>query len=112
MAQAQTADFEAQARRFAALGDRTRLALLAKLVAGPPQSISQLKAESPLSRQALSKHLQVLEAEGFVSAQRVGREKHYQIDLQPFADLNDYLNFVSSQWSQNLQRLKSFVEAD
>jgi DNA-binding transcriptional ArsR family regulator len=95
---------------FAALGDKTRLALVAKLCGGQPRSISQLAADSALSRQAITKHLRVLQSAGIVHSGRAGRESRFQFDPQPMQDLKKYLDLVSEQWDQALSRLKAFVE--
>jgi DNA-binding transcriptional ArsR family regulator len=100
---------------FAALGDETRLALVAKLCSGQPRSISQLTNSqltrgSRLTRQAITKHLRVLERAGIVHSVRAGRESRFQFDPRPIAGIREYLDFVSEQWDQALARLKSFVE--
>ncbi len=95
---------------FAALGDETRLLLVAKLSAGPPRSISQLARGSKLTRQAITKHLQVLERAKIVRSTRAGRESLFEFNPQPMDDLKQYLDLVSKQWDQALSRLKSFVE--
>lgn len=95
---------------FAALGDETRLSLLAKLCAGTPQSIVQLTEGTRLTRQAISKHLRVLEEVGLVDSMRVGRESQYAFTPQPLGDIKLYIDEVSELWDQALGRLKSFVE--
>ena len=95
---------------FAALGDETRLALVAKLSHGQPYSISQLTAGSRLTRQAITKHLRVLESVGIVHSVRAGRESRFEFDPEPIEGIKEYLDFVSEQWDQALSRLKSFVE--
>ncbi len=95
---------------FAALGDETRLSLLAKLCGGQPYSISQLTQGSKLTRQAITKHLRVLEGVGIVHSVRRGRESRFEFDPQPMEGIKEYLDFVSGQWDQALSRLKSFVE--
>jgi DNA-binding transcriptional ArsR family regulator len=95
---------------FAALGDPTRLALVAKLSDGSRRSIAQLSDGEPLTRQAISKHLRVLEGARLVRSQRAGRESLYALDPAPIADLQAYLALVSSQWDQALARLKALVE--
>jgi DNA-binding transcriptional ArsR family regulator len=95
---------------FAALGDATRLSLVAKLCRGRPSSISQLTTGSRLTRQAITKHLRVLENAGIVHSLRVGRESLFELDPKPMEEIRDYLDFVSQQWDQALARLKSFVE--
>jgi DNA-binding transcriptional ArsR family regulator len=99
-----------QAIVFAALGDATRLALVAKLCGRRPYSISQLTQGSRLTRQAITKHLRVLERAGIVHSVRAGRESRFQFDPQPIEGLKQYLDFVSEQWDQALSRLRSFVE--
>ena len=101
----------AQAPVFAALGDETRLALLGKLWGGQPHSISQLTRGSQLTRQAITKHLRVLERVGIVRCVRAGRESRFEFDPQPIENLRQYLDFVSQQWDEALSRLKSFVES-
>jgi DNA-binding transcriptional ArsR family regulator len=95
---------------FAALGDETRLALVAKLAKGTPCSISQLTAGSRLTRQAITKHLRVLENAGMVRHSRWGRESRFALDPEPLKGLRNYLEGVSAQWDDTLSRLKSFVE--
>ncbi len=100
---------------FAALGDETRLALVARLSNGSPASISQLTDTQPaggsrLTRQAITKHLRVLERARIVHGVRSGRESLFALDPNPIQDLKEYLETVSAQWDQALGRLKSFVE--
>jgi DNA-binding transcriptional ArsR family regulator len=95
---------------FAALGDETRLAVLAKLLGGEPQSISRLTKGTRLTRQAVTKHLRVLEIAGVVRGVRVGRENLFALEPQPIADVRDYLDQVSRQWDDALARLKAHVE--
>jgi DNA-binding transcriptional ArsR family regulator len=100
----------ARALLFAALGDETRLALVARLCAGEPASITQLAAGSRLTRQAITKHLRVLENAGLVRCRREGRESLYALDPRPIEQMQEYLGFVSMQWDEALGRLKAFVE--
>jgi DNA-binding transcriptional ArsR family regulator len=100
----------AQAPVFAALGDRTRLSLVAKLSVGQPCSISQLTGGSKLTRQAITKHLRVLEGAGIVHGVRAGREKLFEFDPEPVEEIRKYLDLVSERWDQALARLKSLVE--
>ncbi len=95
---------------FAALGDATRLSLLAKLSAGRPRSISQLTGGTALTRQAVTKHLGVLERAGIVHGVRRGREKLFQFDPEPVRQAGEYLDAVSARWDDALARLKAFVE--
>jgi DNA-binding transcriptional ArsR family regulator len=104
------ADPRLSAPIFAALGDETRLWLVARLSSGQPHSISRLTEGSLLTRQAVTKHLRVLESVGLVRSSRSGRESLYALDPQPLAEVRDYLDSVSRQWDGALARLKSFVE--
>ncbi len=100
----------AHASVFAALGAETRLALIAKLCLGEPRSISQLTDSSRLTRQAITKHLRVLEHAGIVHSVRAGRESLFAFDPEPIKGVKKYLDLVSEQWDETLGRLKSFVE--
>jgi len=84
--------------------------LIAKLSGGRPYSISQLTRGSRLTRQAITKHLRVLESAGIVHSVRTGRESRFEFDPEPIEEMKKYLDFVSQQWDQALSRLKSFVE--
>ena len=101
------------ARVFAALGDATRLALVAKLSGGESCSISQLTeaaAGERMTRQAVAKHLRVLEKVGLVRCEQVGRERLYEFRPAPVEETKEYLDFVSAKWNEALGRLKAFVE--
>ena len=108
---------EAAARRrqhasvFAALGDETRLALVTALCSGEALSIAQLSDGSKLTRQAITKHLRVLEGAGIVHSTRAGRESRFGLDPAPLRDLREYLGRVSAQWDEVLVRLKALVES-
>jgi DNA-binding transcriptional ArsR family regulator len=99
-----------RASLFAALGDETRLGLLARLTNGEPQSISRLTSGTKLTRQAVTKHLRVLADAGVVRSTRVGRESQFALDPKPIADARTYLEHVSRQWDNALARLKALVE--
>jgi DNA-binding transcriptional ArsR family regulator len=100
----------ARADVFAALGDRTRLALVAQLAHGEPRSIAELTRGSRLTRQAIRKHLRVLETAGVVRGIRLGREHRFAFNPQMIVGIREYLDFVSEQWDQAPGRLQSFVE--
>lgn len=95
---------------FAALGDATRLSVLAKLSRGEPQSISRLTAGTNLSRQAVTKHLRVLADAGVVRGLKSGRESLFQLEPQPLDEARTYLDRVSREWDDALARLKAHVE--
>ena len=97
---------------FAALGDETRLALVLRLGSGGPRSIAELAAESPYTRQAITKHLEVLSAAGLVRSDRRGRERIWNVEADRLDAARKYLEQVSLQWDATLGRLKQFVEDD
>jgi DNA-binding transcriptional ArsR family regulator len=98
------------ARIFAALGDETRLSLVARLSEGAPRSIAQLTEGTRLTRQAVTKHLRVLEDARIVHSVRAGRESLFELDPRPIRQVAEYAELVSAQWDQALARLKQFVE--
>ncbi len=95
---------------FAALGDETRLRLVAQLCGGQPRSISQLTEGSNLTRQAITKHLRVLQRARLVRCVCRGRESLFEFDPEPIDDIKKYLDWVSGRWDEALARLKEFVE--
>ena len=95
---------------FAALGDETRLSLVAKLSSGEPRSISQLTEGTRLTRQAITKHLRVLEGAGVVHSVRSGRQNLFAFEPGPIEEVRTYLDSVSQRWDQALARLRSYVE--
>ena len=100
----------AQAPLFAALGDATRLALIARLAPGGSCSISELTASTKLTRQAVTKHLRVLERAEIVRSRRTGRENRFVFNPAPIDTLRVYLDRISTQWDAALHRLQAFVE--
>ena len=95
---------------FAALGDVTRLELVARLSDGRPRSIAQLTGGLDLTRQGVTKHLEKLERAGIVKRKRVGRESRFLFTPEPILRLQDYLARASQQWDEALARLMAFVE--
>ncbi len=108
----ETADATQQslAALFAALGDETRLSVLAKLTGGEPQSIARLTEGTNLTRQAVTKHLRVLQGAGVVRSVRSGRESLFKLEPKPIEEGRKYLEDVAKQWDDALARLKAFVE--
>ena len=96
---------------FAALGDQTRLQLLGKLAVGDACSIAELTGGVKLTRQAVTKHLRVLEQAGLVQRSRIGRETQFVLSPQPIKIVQGFLASVSAQWDAALGRLKAHVEA-
>src|SRR4249919_193730 len=108
---AMTRSSEALASVFAALGDSTRLKLVAVLCAGGAFSIAQLTANTEMTRQGVTKHLQVLAEAGVVRDLKVGRERLWQLDPKQIEAARQTLEVIGRQWEQALGRLKSFVES-
>ena len=104
------AALKTRATVFAALGDETRLTVLAKLLSGEPQSIARLTEGTHLTRQAVTKHLHVLEGAGVVRSSRAGREALYEVQPRAIEDARAYLDQIAQQWDDALNRLKLFVE--
>lgn len=100
----------ARAAVFAALGDPTRLSVVARLSGRAPQSIARLTAGTRLTRQAVTKHLRVLAEAGVVRSLRIGRESLFELAPEALADVRDYLDRVSRQWDDALARLRAHVE--
>jgi DNA-binding transcriptional ArsR family regulator len=97
---------------FAALGDDTRLHLVARLSSGGPQSIVALTDAVDVSRQAVTKHLVALEEAGLVRSEKAGRERIWELDTRRLGDAQRYLDEISSQWDRAVDRLRAFVETD
>jgi len=105
-----TTDRPALARVFAALGDPTRLQLVTLLCAGGAFSIAQLTDHTEISRQAVTKHLQVLAEAGVVRDLKIGRERLWQLDPAQIEEAKRTLEEIGRQWDVALGRLKAFVE--
>jgi DNA-binding transcriptional ArsR family regulator len=95
---------------FAALGDPTRLKLVAVLCAGGAFSIAQLTANTDMSRQGVTKHLQVLAEAGVVRDIKLGRERHWQLEPGQIEEARRTLEVIGRQWEVALGRLKAFAE--
>ena len=95
---------------FAALGDETRLRLVSRLCEGGPTSIAKLTQGSDVTRQAIAKHLRVLEDAGLVRSAREGRESVWELEPRKLQQARAHLDAISSQWDDALERLKAFVE--
>jgi DNA-binding transcriptional ArsR family regulator len=95
---------------FAALGDPHRLRIVERLSHRGPQSVARLTEGSGISRQALSKHLQVLERAGIVHSSRRGRERRLELEAQRLGDGRRFLAEVSTEWDGALDRLRRLVE--
>ena len=97
---------------FAALGDPTRLNIVARLCAHGPQSIVRLTDGTNVSRQAITKHLHALLHAGLVRSSRDGRERIWEIEARRLTQARKYLDQISDQWDAALERLRVMVEED
>ncbi len=95
---------------FAALGDETRLRLVARLSAEGPLSVVRLSEGTPVTRQAISKHLSALESAGVVHGTRQGRERIWQLEPARLEKARDHLAQISREWDSALQRLQLFLK--
>jgi DNA-binding transcriptional ArsR family regulator len=97
---------------FSALGDPNRLRIIVRLCDLGPSSTSQVTKVIPVTRQAASKHLQLLESAGLVTSSRRGRERIWTVRTEPLARASDYLTQLSRRWDAAVDRLRAFVEGE
>jgi DNA-binding transcriptional ArsR family regulator len=97
---------------FAALGDRTRLRLVTRLGRDGPLSVARLTDGSDVTRQAVSKHLRVLEGAGLARGVRVGRETRWRLDADALEEARRSLERIGQRWDERLTRLKEIVEEE
>ena len=105
----QTAD-----KVFAALADPARRHLLATLAENSPRTVTQLTTEFPkkITRQGVTKHLDLLAAAGLVHARAQGREKYYTLAPEPLDEVAHWLEVIGARWDARLAKLKALVEAE
>lgn len=96
---------------FAALGDETRLGVVARLCEEGPLSITSLAEGSRVTRQAVTKHLRVLEGAGLVKGTREGRESVWTLEPRGLVAARGMLDAISREWDSTLERLRAFVES-
>ena len=94
---------------FFALGDETRLGLVSRLCDAGPTSIAKLTASFAITRQAITKHLRVMEEAGLVRRTQQGRESIWRLEPKRLAEARQHLDSISAQWDDALQRLKRFL---
>ncbi|OFB36275.1 transcriptional regulator [Mycolicibacterium sp. (ex Dasyatis americana)] len=105
-----TAPVAERAPLFDALGDPNRLRIVTRLCEDGPCSTVQLTQVIPVTRQAATKHLLLLEAVGLVTSDRKGRERIWRIQTEPLAEASDYLTALSRRWDHAIDRLRAYVE--
>ena len=104
------ATHKSSAPLFAALGDPTRLGLVSRLCDSGPMSITRLTTGSNVTRQAISKHLRVMEDAGLLRNTRHGRESVWELDQARLREVRRYLKMISKQWDDALDRHRKFIE--
>jgi DNA-binding transcriptional ArsR family regulator len=97
---------------FAALGDGTRLRIIARLCTSGPQSIVRLTEVANVSRQAITKHLHALADAGLVRSTREGRAQIWELQPRRLAQARRYLDQISDQWDEAIDRLRTLVEKE
>jgi DNA-binding transcriptional ArsR family regulator len=99
-----------QAPLFAALGDETRLGIVLRLSDQGPQSITRLTEGTGVTRQAVTRHLLVLEEAGVVRGKKRGRERVWEVEQERLAEARRWLDVIARQWDAALLRLKTMLE--
>ena len=102
---------QAVADVFSALGDRTRLSVVNKLGATGALSATTLSHGAKVSRQAIVKHLKVLEDAGLVTSEKRGRDVLYALETDRIEDARAFLDVISASWERAIDRLRRLVEA-
>ena len=110
MSRAAAANLAENAPVFAALGDRTRLRIVARLAGGDRLSIARLTRGTGFSRQAVTKHLETLAGAGLVRSRKSGRERLWELEAARLARVGRSLQEISERWDEALERLKRLVE--
>jgi DNA-binding transcriptional ArsR family regulator len=95
-----------------ALADPTRRAIVGRLAAGATPTATELSRELPMTRQAVSKHLQSLQDAELVEMERRGRESRYRLRPEQLRLAGDWIDEVGGTWEQRLDRLKTIIEHD
>jgi len=91
---------------FAALSDPTRRRVVERLAEGEPLTATELAAELPITRQAVSKHLVALAEAGLVAQERVGRETRYTLSTRPMSEAASWMAEVGAEWDERLAALR------
>jgi DNA-binding transcriptional ArsR family regulator len=94
---------------FAALSDPTRRRLVERLAEGEPLTATELAAELPITRQAVSKHLVALGEAGLVARERVGREARYTLSARPMSEAASWMAEVGAEWDERLAALRDHL---
>ncbi|WP_102961028.1 ArsR/SmtB family transcription factor [Mangrovicella endophytica] len=102
---------EASDVKFAALADRTRRAILARLAMGEA-TVAELNKPFQISQPAISKHLRVLEEAGLIESVKLGQSRPRRLRPQALTELTDWLNGLQKLWSDSFDRLETFLASE
>lgn len=108
--ESRSAALQTAAPAFAALGDPNRLRIVARLCDAGPQSIAGLTEGADVTRQAITKHLRLMQDAGLVRSARVGREVVWELEPRRVAQVRAHLERISADWDRALARLREQVE--
>lgn len=97
---------------FAALSDSTRRAILERLREEGPLTLKGIAEPLSMSRQAVTKHLGVLESAGLLRVERSGRERIHQVTSDPLREVDDWLEPFAAAWAGRLERLQAYLERE
>jgi ArsR family transcriptional regulator, cadmium/lead-responsive transcriptional repressor len=97
---------------FWALADPTRREVMRRLSDIGTGTATELAGDLPISRQAVTKHLEALESAGLVAAERHGRERRFRLTPGPLTDAVSWMTSVGSQWDERLESLRSHLRPD
>lgn len=97
---------------FAAVADPTRRSILGRLRGEGALSVSSLANVLPISRQAVTKHLDVLEKAGLIRKRVQGRERLHELEARPLREVDDWLAPYAAAWDERLERLRIHLDGD
>ncbi|MDX1579288.1 MAG: metalloregulator ArsR/SmtB family transcription factor [Gemmatimonadota bacterium] len=95
---------------FQAVADPTRRAILERLRASGPLSLTEVARDLPMTRQGVTRHLDVLAESGLVRVRRSGRERLHELDSEPLQDVAAWLEPYAAEWDRRLERLRRHLE--
>ena len=101
-----------QDRVFMALADSRRRDIMERLASGGEKTATELAQELPITRQGVSKHLNILAEAELVSVRQIGRDKRYAITPQSLTEAVSWLETITAVWDQRLQALYNYLVPD
>jgi DNA-binding transcriptional ArsR family regulator len=105
-----TARLQSVAPAFAALGDPNRLRIVSRLCDDGPQSIAGLTTGADVTRQAITKHLRMMQGAGLVRSARIGRQVVWELEPRRVEQVRKHLDQIAKDWDRALSRLRIMVE--